>query len=188
MRIVLLLVALVPVLSGCPQKRPSTDRWEPYDTGLQTVSIHGLAVHPHDLERITVATSNGVQVTDDGGRTWRSGNTGLPAPRRVAWNHIVSNSMWRHESEGDDALLAQFDGRLYTSTDFGRSWTPASGTCPSCTSVWYPAGGRCIDVLAGATRDPSGSGRLYAGTIVAGAQGGVFASGPRTLSWDWHAP
>ena len=65
-------------------EHPTRPKWQPGGGGL---CLHSIATWPGDPDRLAVAISAaGVWLTDDGGATWRKGNTG-PAPALPARGH-----------------------------------------------------------------------------------------------------
>jgi hypothetical protein len=104
---------------------PHRPHWEPGGGGL---CLHTVLVHPDDPQRLLVAISAaGVYLSDDGGDSWRAGNTGIvvpflpdsPQPEFGQCVHKVARDAGDHER-----LYLQHHGGTYRSDDGGDSWTP----------------------------------------------------------------
>ena len=79
-------------------------------------TLYDLAFDPLEEKRIAVAGwGPGVAISDDGGKTWQSRNSGLPMPEVVAviFDPTVRGRMYA--SVRDDGL--------YVSNDAGRNWS-----------------------------------------------------------------
>ena len=103
---------------------PSRPEWIPGNGGLM---VHTICAWPGESARLLVGISAvGVFLTEDGGRTWRTGNEGIvprylpeearakPVGRCV---HHVERAALRPER-----LFMQFHGGVYRSDDAGESW------------------------------------------------------------------
>lgn len=114
--------------------QPSRPHWQPGGGGL---CLHSVCGWPGDPDRIAVAVSAaGMWLTDDGGETWRRGNTGL-APRYLPADALADPNAGRcvHHVERAPArperMFMQFHGGVYRSDDAGESWTDIGAGLPS---------------------------------------------------------
>ena len=104
---------------------PHRPQWQPGGGGL---CLHTVLVHPADPDRLLIAISAaGVYLSDDGGRSWRAGNTGItvpfmpdePEPEFGQCVHKVAR-----DAADPERLYLQHHGGIYRSDDGGRSWRP----------------------------------------------------------------
>jgi photosystem II stability/assembly factor-like uncharacterized protein len=107
--------------------------WQPGGGGL---CLHSIVPWPGDPQRLTVAVSAaGVWHTDDGGETWRRGNSGLlprymPEEASATTTQLCVHSLCRSQSH-PARLFMQFHGGVYRSDDAGDSWVDVAGELPS---------------------------------------------------------
>ncbi len=114
--------------------QPSRSTWQPGGGGL---CLHSISTWPGDPDKLAVAVSAaGMWLSDDRGRSWRRGNTGLnpeylpeealedeSAPKCV---HHIERAPKRPER-----MFMQFHGGVYRSDDAGSSWTDIGAGLPS---------------------------------------------------------
>jgi photosystem II stability/assembly factor-like uncharacterized protein len=115
-------------------EQPSRPEWQPGGGGL---CLHSIVTWPGDSQRLAVAVSAaGMWLTEDGGRTWRRGNTGI-VPRYLPEEALVDENAGRcvHHVERapgrPERLFMQFHGGVYRSDDAGESWTAIGDGLPS---------------------------------------------------------
>jgi photosystem II stability/assembly factor-like uncharacterized protein len=107
--------------------------WQPGGGGL---CLHSIVPWPGEPQRLTVAVSAaGVWHTDDGGESWRRGNSGLvprymPEEARETTNQLCVHSLCRSQ-EQPERLFMQFHGGVYRSDDGGVSWLDVGDGLPS---------------------------------------------------------
>ncbi len=121
-------------------EEPTRPRWAPGGGGL---CLHSIATWPGDPQRLAIGISAaGVWLTDDGGRSWRMGNSGLVArylPEEVAEllpepppGQIALCVHRVHRARRNpERLFLQFHGGVYRSDDAGASWTEIGDGLPS---------------------------------------------------------
>jgi photosystem II stability/assembly factor-like uncharacterized protein len=106
--------------------------WQPGGGGL---CLHSIVPWPGEPQRLTVAVSAaGVWHTDDGGQSWRRGNSGivpryLPEEARET-TQLCVHSLCRSRRE-PERLFMQFHGGVYRSDDAGDSWVEVGSQLPS---------------------------------------------------------
>lgn len=114
--------------------QPSRSSWQPGGGGL---CLHSIATWPGDPDRLAIAVSAaGMWLTEDGGSSWRRGNTGLN-PRYLTDEILKDENAGRcvHHVERapgrPERLFMQFHGGVYRSDDAGESWTDVGAGLPS---------------------------------------------------------
>jgi photosystem II stability/assembly factor-like uncharacterized protein len=114
-------------------EHPTRPDWQPGGGGL---CLHSIVPWPGEPQRLTVAVSAaGVWHTEDGGETWRRGNSGLvpgymPEDAREATTQLCVHSLCRSQSQ-PERLFMQFHGGVYRSDDGGDSWVAVGSELPS---------------------------------------------------------
>jgi photosystem II stability/assembly factor-like uncharacterized protein/molybdopterin converting factor small subunit len=114
--------------------RPERASWEPGAGGL---CLHSICTWPGDPERLAVGISAaGVWLTEDRGRSWRTGFDGLvprylPEEARETSSSLCVHNV--HRSPIPERLYLQFHGGVYRSDDSGESWSDigSDGGLPS---------------------------------------------------------
>jgi hypothetical protein len=143
----------------------------PDNSGAETHgAISTVSVSPVDSRIIWAGTDDGnVQITRDGGASWRNTRaavTGVPEGTwvsRVEASHFDAGTAYI-SFDGHRSDL--FDPWIFSTTDFGETWTDLGGSLPA---------GQVVRVVR---EDPVNPDLLYAGTEFA-----VFASLNRGVSW-----
>ena len=114
--------------------QPSRGEWQPGGGGL---CLHSIAPWPGDPDRLAVAVSAaGMWLTEDRGKTWRRGNSGLN-PRYLPEEALQNENAGRcvHHVERapglPERLFMQFHGGVFRSDDGGESWTDIAAGLPS---------------------------------------------------------
>ena len=87
--------------------------WTPLKLALPpNVTAHSPAAIRHFL--LLATDGAGVYISDDGGQYWYAPNHGLPAHAVITNLHADQNTVY----------CTTQDGTLYTSSDFGKTWSP----------------------------------------------------------------
>ena len=113
--------------------QPTRPDWSP---GAGGMCLHSIATWPGDPSRVALAVSAvGVWLSDDGGASWRHGNTGLyprymPEEKREDTIDLCVHNMHRHPKR-PERLFMQFHGGVYRSDDAGESWVSIAEGLPS---------------------------------------------------------
>ncbi len=114
----------------------STDEgisWQRIDGGQlpKDATVSDIEVKPDDSKTILVATDKGIFRSDDGGRTWRPSNDGLPYTfiQELAFAPSQPNRVYvtllTTSREGQE-----WNGGVYRSDDAGKTWKLCSGNLP----------------------------------------------------------
>ncbi|MBI3648344.1 MAG: exo-alpha-sialidase [Actinobacteria bacterium] len=112
---------------------PTRPEWQP---GLGGLALHSICPWPADPDRLAVGISAvGVWVTEDGGKTWRTGYTGLvprylPEDQWETSQDLCVHNMHRAPAR-PDRLFMQFHGGVYRSDDAGATWNDVAAGLPS---------------------------------------------------------
>jgi photosystem II stability/assembly factor-like uncharacterized protein/molybdopterin converting factor small subunit len=114
---------------------PSRSNWQPGAGGL---CLHSICTWPGEPDRLAVGISAaGVWLTDDGGRTWRTGFHGmvpryLPEDAREGATDLCVHNVHRVPLL-PQRLYLQFHGGVYRSDDAGERWVDigSDGGLPS---------------------------------------------------------
>lgn len=112
---------------------PTRPQWQPGGGGL---CLHSIVPWPGDPDRLTVAISAaGIWHTEDGGRSWVTGNQGLAARYLPEAGDEEPLALCVHHVERaplrPERLFLQFHGGVYRSDDAGRSWAEVGAPLPS---------------------------------------------------------
>jgi hypothetical protein len=114
-------------------EHPTRPKWQPGGGGL---CLHTIETWPGDPQRLAIGISAaGVWLTDDGGESWRKGNTGLK-PRYLPEDTpedeigLCVHRMRRHP-RNPERIFMQFHGGVYRSDDAGESWRDIAPGLPS---------------------------------------------------------
>ena len=127
-----------------------------------------LITPPGAPDTLLVAGNGGLLRSDDGGRTWEAASA--PLSRSAPFQPDVHALILLRSMAANplpDTLLATILGRVYRSSDGGRTWTDSSDGLSAAF----------IDALA---HDPDNPGRIYAATFGAG----VYQSMDAGHSWS----
>ncbi len=115
-------------------EQPSRPHWQPGGGGL---CLHSICTWPEDPDRLAVAVSAaGMWLSEDGGRSWRRGNTGInPAylPEEALKDENAGRCVHHVERSPSrpERMFMQFHGGVYRSDDAGESWTDIADGLPS---------------------------------------------------------
>ena len=98
--------------------------WQPGAGGL---ALHSICPWPGDPQRMAIGVSAaGVWITEDGGKSWRTGYSGMvpayiPEDQTEDTNVLCVHNMHRAPTQ-PERLFMQFHGSVYRSDDEGGSW------------------------------------------------------------------
>jgi photosystem II stability/assembly factor-like uncharacterized protein len=150
--------------SGIYKSSNASEKW----TKIQGIPFtsrrtHVIYQHPTRPEVVFAGTTEGLWFTKDGGQTWSMGGM---SPRRQ-----VINAVAIHPDQPDRVYLGTEDNGILLSTDGGESFEPSNLGFIN----------RQVRVVA---HDRTERGRVYAGVIFDGANGGFFVSEDGGLTWQ----
>ncbi len=150
-------------IDGIHESTDSGRTWTPIGEGLTSRDIHALAVLPakEGRKRLLATTNNDLNLSDDGGRTWRPGLMAETLP----WSY--TRALIQRPDDPEVLFLGGGDappgwvGAVAVSHDGGTTWAPAALPGPSNSTMWnfgvHPADARLIYAA-------SVSGQLYRST------------------------
>lgn len=123
-----------PSLRDIPREWQNTCYQVTFDPAIKN-RVWSVWANAHDLPRTKMFGrsgfsdfSGGVAVSDDGGKTWKKSNEGIPE-NSICTNILIDNSS---TSKSRILYVSVFDRGVYKSTDNGITWRPASnGTGPN---------------------------------------------------------
>jgi hypothetical protein len=107
--------------------------WQPGAGGL---ALHSICPWPGDPQRMAIGVSAaGVWITEDGGKSWRTGYSGMvpgyvPEDQTEETNVLCVHNMHRAPTR-PERLFLQFHGSVYRSDDEGGSWNDIQAGLPS---------------------------------------------------------
>jgi photosystem II stability/assembly factor-like uncharacterized protein len=97
------------------------------------------------LARILATTNNGLNISDDGGRTWMpqrmAGRFSRPYFRGLVQAGNDRNVLLMGNGDGPPGSV----GTIWRSTDQGRNWSEAKMPCIANSTIWGFATHRSID-------------------------------------------
>jgi photosystem II stability/assembly factor-like uncharacterized protein len=125
--------------------------------GPRTI-VHAILLDPGRTAWLYAATAGGVLRSDDGGVTWATQNSGLPAADPELWSIIAFEGGRRLAAAADDA-------HVYVSADAGDNWRASSNALGA---------GSVLSLAV----DPA-----HATTLLAGGTGGIWRSNDGGLHW-----
>jgi hypothetical protein len=112
---------------------PTRPEWNPGAGGL---CLHTVCTWPGEPDRLAIAVSAaGVWLSDDRGKTWRTGYEGLvprylPEDARQGSHALCVHNMHRSPLR-PERLFLQFHGGVYRSDDAGESWVDVAAGLPA---------------------------------------------------------
>lgn len=157
-------------IDGLWRSRDAGQTWSKAGTGLSSQDIHGLVVVPPAGERprrLVATTNNDLNLSDDGGETWRPLKIGQHLP------HAYCRGLAQLSGRPDQLLLGNGDGPPGTtgliaiSRNAGTTWEAARLPGPANSTIWN---------FATHSSDPQ---LLYASSV----SGQVFRSTDAGASW-----
>jgi photosystem II stability/assembly factor-like uncharacterized protein len=124
--------------------------WTPIDEGLTSRDIHALAVAPAGAgrKRLLATTNNDLNLSDDGGRTWRAG--GIKGALPWAYCRALAQRCDKPEVVllGGGDSPPGCEGAIAISRDGGSTWSAASMPGRANSTIWsfavHPADGQLI--------------------------------------------
>jgi photosystem II stability/assembly factor-like uncharacterized protein len=191
----------VPSRNGIPTKWRNTTYWVVFDPAVRgrmwaaTSGQHDLPEPKTWRNKSPSTWEGGVCISEDGGKTWRPSNTGMPP---AATTHILLDP--KSSSESRVLYVAAMGHGVYKSTDAGKTWalknSGISGSEPFAYRLTLDTAGTLYLVVARRSADGSfgndGDGALFRShdgaehwTRIALPSG---VNGPRGLSVDATNP
>ena len=133
--------ALTGTSTGIYRSMDSGIHWDQHNDGLARLTVRALAVAPDDPSTLLAGISffetriNGepdehdgsLQLTADGGQTWRAVSGRLARVRSVAFSPGFVADRTAFAATGTPGEHGLADGGVYRSTDGGRNWTQVLG-------------------------------------------------------------
>lgn len=104
--------------AGALRSKDNGRTWTPIAGVPADKALYNVSFGSRSAQRIAIASwTHGLLMSEDGGDTWKERNAGLPPGGHV----------WRTAIDPDTGFLyvAIFGQGLYSSTDFGRTWSAA---------------------------------------------------------------
>jgi photosystem II stability/assembly factor-like uncharacterized protein len=124
-------------IDGLRRSRDAGRTWQQVGRGLSSQDIHALAVVPGDgAGRLLAATNNDLNLSTDGGETWRPLNIGASLP----WSYC--RALAQPADQFEEILLGNGNGPpgsagvIGRSTDGGDSWQTASMPGLANSTIW----------------------------------------------------
>jgi len=166
-------------LRGVPHLWQNTTYWMVFDPDVRG-RVWAVMSRTHDLPRTKMWRRNspssyegGVMLSEDGGKSWRKSNDGMPA---TAPTHIILNPTSTPEAR---VLYAAAFGRgVYKSADGGKSWmlknNGISGTEPLAWRLAFDASGELYLIVARRSDD---------GSIGNDSDGAIYRSNDGAEHW-----
>lgn len=150
--------------SGIYKSTNASEKW----TKIQGIPFtsrrtHVIYQHPTRPEVIFAGTTEGLWFTKDGGQTWGMGGM---SPRRQTINAVAI-----HPDQPDRVYIGTEDNGILISTDGGETFEPSNLGFVN-RQIWVVA------------HDRTDRGRIYAGVIHDGANGGFYLSEDGGMTWQ----
>ena len=157
-------------IDGVYHSRDAGRTWRPIGSGLSSRDIHSIVVvpGPGGSRRMLAATNNDMNVSTDGGQTWKPIDIGKELP----WSYC--RGMAQLVGKPEVVFLGNGDGPPGTvgvvarSSDGGAHWAPAVMPRRANSTVWMFA------------THPSAAERVYAASV----SGEVYSSEDGGLHWE----
>ncbi len=147
-------------------------QWIAHNAGLRNLTVVGVTVAPSQPGTIYIqCRSLGVYKSTDGGASWSKTAT-FNADNGPGFDHLLHDGPAVHPTN-PDVVWAASNGKVYKSVNGGGTWALSS----TGTTV------NGCDEVRGVVVDPNNPDHLFAGTIAAGCDGGVFESTNAGASW-----
>ncbi len=186
---------IIYAASGSPRSRTkfggvlkSVDGGESWSFCAETnqlpknVSVEDITVHPKDSNRILISTStHGVFLSTDGGKKWKSVNTGLLALNAQKLAQSPSHPNIVYVTMKHVPGTKPWSGGVYRSDDGGETWTHKSKGIPvklGRTGEYHLAATWCKGVFV----HPKNPNLVYAGGI-GWSNAGVYKSADGGENW-----
>ena len=142
----------------------AANAWLPGSNGIPGVAGRGITVDPKDPARLYLATTNGVFLSPDKGRTWSQAGNGLEWTDVTPVTVGAGTSPMLYTTGLGHRLSSQQRSVLFVSADSGLSWT----------ARLLP---QELQNVRQVIPDPTSAGTLYAATT------GLYRSADNGLTW-----
>lgn len=150
----------------------SAGTWVADNAGLRNLTVIGIGISGGNPNVLYIqGRSLGVWKSIDAGASWSKRSSGLP-DADPGFGHLLHHGPVVHPSN-PDVVWAVSNGYVYKTTNGGMAW----GQTSTGTTL------KGVSAVRGIVLDPTNPDHLYAGTIVSGAEGGVFESINGASSW-----
>lgn len=123
-------------IDGLHRSVDGGETWERRDTGMSSPDIHALAILPGQSGGLIASTNNDLNLSTDDGATWQPQNVSARFPNRYCRGILVKagapDTLFVGNGDGPPGTT----GSLQVSHDAGRTWTAATITPPSNSTIW----------------------------------------------------
>lgn len=124
-------------IDGIYRSRDAGQTWEPIGTGLSSRDIHALAIAPQNgKSRMLAATNNDLNMSSDGGITWKPQHIGSSMPGAYCRTLAQAANDPQRVLLGNGNGPPGSTGAIGLSTDGGLNWKPAAMPHAANSTIW----------------------------------------------------